>query len=68
MLRSMFSAVSGLRNHQTSMDVIGHNIANVNTPGFKRSRVTFQEALSQNMQGASRPEGAGAQPHLVGLR
>ncbi|NLP17904.1 MAG: flagellar hook protein FlgE [Firmicutes bacterium] len=69
MLRSMFSAVSGLRNHQTSMDVIGHNIANVNTPGFKRSRVTFQEALSQNMQGASRPEAGrgGTNPMQVGL-
>ena len=69
MLRSMFSAVSGLRNHQTSMDVIGHNIANVNTPGFKRSRVTFQEALSQNMRGASRPEAGrgGTNPMQVGL-
>ena len=69
MLRSMFAAVSGLRNHQVRMDVIGHNIANVNTPGFKRSRVTFQEALSQTMRGASRPgEGrGGTNPMQVGL-
>ena len=43
MLRSMFSGVSGLRNHQTKMDVIGNNIANVNTVGYKASRVTFQD-------------------------
>ncbi|MDI9567279.1 MAG: flagellar hook protein FlgE [Bacillota bacterium] len=69
MLRSMFAAVSGLRNHQVRMDVIGHNIANVNTHGFKRSRVTFQEALSQTMRGASRPgEGrGGTNPMQVGL-
>jgi flagellar hook protein FlgE len=69
MLRSMFAAVSGLRNHQVRMDVIGHNIANVNTPGFKRSRVTFQEALSQTMRGASRPGDGrgGTNPMQVGL-
>lgn len=69
MLRSLFSAVSGLKNHQVSMDVIGHNIANINTPGFKRSRVTFQEALSQNMRGGSRPEAGrgGTNPMQVGL-
>ena len=42
MMRSLFSGVSGLQNHQTRMDVIGNNIANVNTIGFKRSRVIFQ--------------------------
>ena len=41
MMRSMFSGVSGLKGHQTRMDVIGNNIANVNTIGFKASRVTF---------------------------
>ena len=41
MMRSMYSAVSGLKNHQTRMDVIGNNIANVNTTGFKKSRVVF---------------------------
>ena len=44
MMRSMFSGVSGLRAHQTMMDVVGNNIANVNTAGFKASQVTFQEA------------------------
>jgi len=41
MMRSMFSGVTGLRNHQVKMDVIGNNIANVNTVGFKRSRQVF---------------------------
>ncbi|MDG2112645.1 MAG: flagellar basal body protein, partial [Actinomycetota bacterium] len=41
MMRSMFAGVSGLRNHQTMMDVVGNNIANVNTTGFKASQVTF---------------------------
>ena len=47
MLRSMFSGVSGLRSHQTRMDVIGNNIAIINTVGFKASRVTFQEIYNQ---------------------
>ena len=50
MLRSMFAAVSGLRNHQTMMDVIGNNIANVNTTGFKSSSVVF-ENLPANAPG-----------------
>ena len=53
MMRSLFSGVSGLRNHQTRMDVIGNNIANVNTVGFKSSRVQFQDVLSQTLQGPS---------------
>jgi flagellar hook protein FlgE len=53
MLRSMFAAVSGLRSHQTMMDVVGNNIANVNTTGFKASRATFQEAMAQTLRGAS---------------
>ena len=53
MLRSMFAAVSGLRSHQTMMDVVGNNIANVNTTGFKSSRATFQEAMAQTLRGAS---------------
>ena len=52
MLRSMFAAVSGLRNHQTMMDVIGNNIANVNTTGFKSSSVVFEDLLSQTIKGA----------------
>ncbi|HBS59467.1 MAG TPA: flagellar hook-basal body protein [Firmicutes bacterium] len=69
MMRSMFSGVSGLRNHQTRMDVIGNNIANVNTIGFKGSRVNFQDILSQNLQGAAAPQGnrGGTNPMQVGL-
>ncbi len=55
MIRSLYSAISGLKNHQVKMDVIGNNIANVNTTGFKRSRVTFATALSQTLKGASSP-------------
>jgi flagellar hook protein FlgE len=55
MMRSMFSAVAGLRNHQTFMDVVGNNIANVNTTGYKGSRVNFQDMLSQTIGGASAP-------------
>jgi len=49
MLRSMFSAISGLRSHQMRMDVIGNNISNVNTFGFAASRLTFQESLAQTL-------------------
>jgi flagellar hook protein FlgE len=69
MMRSLYSAISGLRNHQTRMDVIGNNIANVNTTGFKQSRVTFQDTLSQTLQGASSAAGnqGGTNPMQVGL-
>ena len=69
MMRSMFAGVSGLRNHQTRMDVIGNNIANVNTVGYKTSRVTFQDALSQTIRGATAPQGnrGGVNPQQVGL-
>jgi len=69
MLRSMFSGVSGLRNHQTKMDVIGNNIANVNTVGYKASRVTFQDVYSQNLKPAVRPSNnaGGTNPMQVGL-
>ena len=50
MMRSMFSGISGLRSHQLMMDVVGNNIANVNTAGFKASMITFQEALSQMIE------------------
>lgn len=65
----MFAGVSGLRNHQIRMDVIGNNIANVNTIGFKKSRVTFQEMLNQTMRGASSPQSnrGGTNPQQVGL-
>ena len=53
MMRSMYSAVSGLKTHQTKMDVIGNNIANVNTVAFKESSVTFSEIMYQTISGAS---------------
>lgn len=55
MMRSMYSGVSGLKTHQTKMDVIGNNIANVNTVGFKSSSVTFSEIMYQNLSEASGP-------------
>lgn len=69
MMRSLFSGVSGLKNHQTRMDVIGNNISNVNTNGFKASRVTFQDMLSQTLSGAAKPEETkgGVNPKQVGL-
>jgi len=69
MMRSLFSGVSGLRNHQVRMDVIGNNISNVNTIGFKKGRVTFKEGFAQLLQGASRPPGdlGGINPIQVGL-
>lgn len=53
MMRSMFSGISGLRVHQTKMDVIANNIANVNTAGYKSSRITFNEVFSQTLSSAS---------------
>lgn len=53
MMRSMFSGVSGLRSHQLMLDVVSNNIANVNTTGFKASRVLFADTLSQTMRDAS---------------
>ncbi|SES79499.1 flagellar basal body rod protein FlgG [Anaerobranca gottschalkii] len=69
MLRSLFSGVSGLRNHQTRMDVIGNNIANVNTLGYKTSQVNFKDIFSQTLKGASAPTGGrgGTNPMQVGL-
>lgn len=62
MMRSMYSAVSGLKTHQTKMDVIGNNIANVNTVAFKSSSVTFSDLLYQttsNASGANATTGVG---------
>lgn len=69
MMRSMYSAVSGLRIHQGKMDTIGNNIANVNTVGFKRGQVSFQEVFSQVVRGASGPQGGkgGTNPQQVGM-
>lgn len=55
MMRSLYSGVSGLKTHQTKMDVIGNNIANVNTTAFKSSSITFSELMSQTTQKASGP-------------
>ena len=69
MMRSLWAGVSGLTNHQTRMDVLGNNIANVNTNGFKKGRVTFQDMLSQTLAGAAKPtdEVGGVNPQQVGL-
>ena len=69
MMRSLFSGVAGVKVHQTRMDVIGNNIANVNTTGFKSSRVTFADSISQTTSSASSPaEGVGGtNPRQVGL-
>ena len=69
MMRSLYSGVSGLQNHQTRMDVIGNNISNVNTTGFKRGRVNFQDMISQQVAGAAKPteELGGVNPKDVGL-
>jgi flagellar hook protein FlgE len=68
-MRSLWAGVSGLQNHQTRMDVLGNNIANVNTNGFKKGRVTFQDMLSQTLSGAAKPtdEVGGVNPQQVGL-
>ncbi len=55
MMRSMFSGVAGLRTHQSKMDVIGNNIANVNTVGYKTQNVTFTDVFYQTVQAASGP-------------
>jgi len=69
MMRSLFTGVSGLRSHQFWMDVIGNNIANINTVGFKAGRTTFAEALTQTLRAATRPVGnrGGINPIQIGL-
>ena len=69
MMRSMYSGVSGVKGHQTRMDVVGNNIANVNTTGFKSGRVTFADTLSQTTANASAPTGnlGGTNPKQIGL-
>ena len=69
MLRSLFSGITGLRQHQTLMDVVGNNIANVNTTGYKSSSVVFEDTLSQMMRAASAPNAGvgGVNPAQVGL-
>ena len=69
MMRSLFSGVAGLKSHQTRMDSIGNNIANVNTTGYKSSRVTFADTLYQTTAGAASPTGTtgGTNPKQIGL-
>lgn len=62
-MRSLYSGVSGIRSHQTRMDVIGNNIANVNTTGFKASRVTFTDVFNQTLSSGS----ALTNPQQIGL-
>jgi flagellar hook protein FlgE len=69
MLRSLSTAISGLRNHQTKLDVVGNNIANVNTVGYKSQSARFQDIFSQTLSGATAPFGGrgGINPMQVGL-
>jgi flagellar hook protein FlgE len=69
MLRSLFSSISGMRANQMMMDVVGNNIANVNTIGYKTSSALFEDTLSQMLQGASAPQNrlGGSNPAQVGL-
>lgn len=70
MLRSLYSGVSGMRGFQTKLDVIGNNIANVNTIGFKSGRVMFQDILSQTVAGVTAPDGnetGGVNAKQIGL-
>lgn len=70
-MRSMFTGVSGLRAHQEKLDVIGNNIANVNTIAYKASRATFQEIFSQTLKGSGAPDDrtgrGGTNPMQIGL-
>ena len=69
MMRSLYSGISGLRNHQTRMDVIGNNIANVNTAGYKTARTIFQDIFSQNVSAGMANTGpvGGTNPTQIGL-
>jgi flagellar hook protein FlgE len=69
MLRSMYSGISGMKNFQNKLDVIGNNISNVNTFGFKKGRTTFKDLVSQQLAGASGPQlnRGGQNPKQVGL-
>lgn len=71
MIRALYSSVTGLRGHQTAMDVIGDNIANINTIGYKRSRVIFESLLSETVSNATAPDDrlgrGGVNPLQIGL-
>jgi flagellar hook protein FlgE len=68
-LRSLFSGISGLRTHQTLMDVVSNNISNVNTTGFKASATVFEDTLSQTLRNAGLPTAnlGGLNPAQIGL-
>ncbi len=68
-LRSLSAGVTGLRNNTLMMDVIGNNVANINTIGFKGSRITFSDMFSQTLRGASAPTSTngGTNPMQIGL-
>ncbi|HGJ65459.1 TPA: flagellar hook-basal body complex protein [bacterium] len=68
MLRSLISGLSGIRTHQTSLDIIGNNIANINTPSYKASRASFSDALSLTLKGGTPPTSSrgGLNPFQVG--
>nr|NLJ02950.1 flagellar hook-basal body complex protein [Bacillota bacterium] len=61
MMRSLWTAASGMTAQQTKIDTISNNLANVNTTGFKKSRVDFQDLLYQTVKYAGTPSTAGAQ-------
>ncbi|MEH7308467.1 flagellar hook-basal body complex protein [Neobacillus drentensis] len=69
MLKSLYSGVSGMKGFQTKLDIIGNNVANVNTVGFKKNRVMFQDIINQNIAGATAPTGknGGVNPKQTGL-
>lgn len=69
MIRSLYTGASGLKSHQSKMDIVGNNIANVNTAGYKSSRATFSDFLSQKIKGASaaRGEVGSTNPKQIGL-
>lgn len=69
MMRGMFAAISGLKNHQVMLDVTANDIANVNTIGYKSARVTFQDSLNQMQRAAAGPAGqnAGSNAAQIGL-
>jgi flagellar hook protein FlgE len=68
MLRSLFAGVSGLRNNQVRMDIIGNNIANVNTVAYKSGRVTFKEGYAQLLSPSRTPgDLGGTNPMQIGV-
>ncbi|CAH2712930.1 Flagellar basal-body rod protein FlgG [Neobacillus rhizosphaerae] len=69
MLKSLYSGISGMKGFQTKLDVIGNNVANVNTVGFKKGRVIFQDIINQNIAGATAPttQSGGVNPKQIGL-